>query len=124
MRPDLARQALAAVRREHASGHTCTDGKWWNPRTGTRSPCPTLTHLDTADRVLAALGTQVHAAAHQPRHVDAVATAMTSTPLGEMSPENAEAWRGLARQAIEALSYSLDTSDALTERAATAAARV
>lgn len=119
----LATAAIDAVRLDHTNGHTCTDGKWYNPRAGTRSKCQTLTHLDLAHLQVTALGAQVHAAAHTPRHVDAVAGALVATPLPELSPENVEAWRGLARQGIEALAYSLETTDQLTERATQVAGR-
>lgn len=116
MRPDLALTAIDAVRADHLHGHTCTDGKWFNPHAGSRTACPVLCHLNTALAQVTGLGTQVHDAAHQARHVDAVAAALIATPLAELSPDNQEAWRGLARQGIEALAWSLENNAQLTER--------
>lgn len=116
MRPDLALTAIDAVRADHAHGHTCTDGKWYNPHAGSRTPCAVLGHLNTAYTQTQALAAQVHLAAHTARHVDAVAAALVATPLAELSADNQEAWRGLARQGIEALAWSLENNDQLTER--------
>lgn len=117
MRPDLALTAIDAVRADHAHGHTCSDGKWYNPHAGTRTRCQTAVHLDTASNQVTLLGTQVQVAATQTRHIDAVAAALVATPLAELSPDNQEAWRGLARQGIEALAWSLENNDQLTQRA-------
>jgi hypothetical protein len=117
VRPDLALTAIDAVRADHAHGHTCTDGKWYNPLAGSRTTCQVLAHLNTARQQLDRLAAQVHDAAHTARHVDAVAAALVATPLAELSPDNQEAWRGLARQGIEALAYSLENNDQLTQRA-------
>lgn len=124
MKPDLALAAIDAVRADHAHGHTCTDGKWYNPHAGTRTSCQVWRHLDVARVQVYLLGQQIHAAAHTPRHVDAVAAALIATPLAELSPDNQEAWRGLARQGIEALAYSLENNDQLTQRAEALAVRL
>lgn len=124
MTPDLALQSITAVRQIHAQGHTCTDGRWYNPRAGTRSRCQTLAHLDTAHEQVTRLRTQVHDAAHSDRHVDAVAAALTSTPLTELPEDVRTGWRHMARLAVEALAWSLANSTALTDRAAALHARI
>lgn len=123
MKPDLALTALDAVRREHNRGHTCTDGKWFNPNAGTRSRCATLAHVDTATEQVTRLATQVHDAAHADRHVHAVAAALVSTPLAELPPDVREGWVHMSHLAIEALAYSLETNDQLTEAARAVQAR-
>lgn len=122
-RPNLALVAIDAVRAPHQIGHRCEDGQWHNPNAGTRTRCQVLRHLDVARRQVERYSTQVHDAAHTPRHVDAVAQGMTGLVLADLHPDDANGWRTAARYAIEALSFSLDTNDALTDRAAAAAAR-
>lgn len=122
-RPMLGIVALDAARTPHLVGHRCTDGNWWNPKAGTRPACDTLRHLDVARTQIERLTTRVHDAAHTDRHVAAVATALTSTPLSELPADVRDGWLHMARLAVEALAYSLETNDALTDRAAAAAAR-
>lgn len=117
MMPDLAVTAIEAVRAVHQHGHTCTDGKWYNPHAGTRSRCQTLAHLDTALAQVGLLSAQVHTAAHTDRHVHAVAAAICAMPLADLPPDAVDTWVGIARQAVEALAYSLETSEDLTARA-------
>ena len=125
MSPELALQALAVVTEPHLVGHTCTDGRWWNPRTGTKTPCPVYLHLVTVTQQVQRLAEQVHVAAHQPRHVEAVASGLLAgTPLAELPPEEREGWVTMAQQAISALAVSLDGNQALTDRATAAAGRV
>lgn len=121
-RPNLALQSLGAIAIGHTGGHRC-DGEWFNDQTGTRTPCPTLRRLNVIRTQIERLLTQVHDAAHTPRHVDAVAQGMTGLVLADLHPDDADGWRQTARYAIEALSFSLENNDALTDRAAAAAAR-
>lgn len=123
MKPDLALQSLEAVSAPHQIGHRCADGQWHNPNAGTRTRCQVLRHLDTARTQLERYSTAVHDAAHTPRHIEAVATALTSTPLTELPADVRDGWEHMARLAVEALAWSLENNDALTDRAAAAAAR-
>lgn len=124
MRPDLALTAINAVREHHAYGHTCHDGRWYNPNAGTRSPCPDLRHLDTAREQVERLHASVHEAAHTDRHAVAVAEGMTGLTMSALDPESREGWTLTARMAIEALAASLDGDDDLTARARAASARI
>lgn len=108
MRTALAQQAIQAAADDHIHGHICADGKWYNPRVGTRSRCQTLAHLDTASEQVTRLSQQVHQAAHNDEQMRTVAAAMISTPFEELHPEHAEAWLHIARLGVEALAAILD----------------
>lgn len=108
MKPTRALSLIETTASHHRYGHHCHDGQWYNQRTGDRTPCQVVTDLETAAAEVTHLHTQVHQAAHTPEQVDVVAAALVSTPLEELDPEQQEAWRHLARLAIEALAAELD----------------
>lgn len=119
-RPNLALASIDAARRPHDHGHTCTDGKWWNPNTGTRSSCPTRLSLLTAATQVQHLFDQVHEAAHDDDAAVAVAEGMTGLVMVELAEDDAEGWTTTARMAIEALAAHLDHDPDLEARAAAA----
>lgn len=98
---------LTDLESPHRGGHHCTaaDGFWVSHR----DQCPAIGHVATIRATVDDLTTRVHAAAHNPEAVDAVATGMLAgTPLSDLHPEQAEGWRHLTRLAIEALAHHLD----------------
>jgi hypothetical protein len=117
MRPALALAALDAALLPHRGGHRCTDGKWWNDATGTRTPCPTRIHLDLAHEQVGKLHASVHEAAHDTDAATAVAEGMTGLVMAELSADDREGWVLTARMAIEALAEHLDRDPAREARA-------
>lgn len=120
-RPDAALAAINAVLDLHQGGHSCADTsvsqpRWFNDRAGARESCPTRRHLLTALEQVQHLHDQVHEAAHTPVTVYEVASAMVSTSLSDLDPEQAEGWLHLARLAIEALAHELGRDPAQEER--------
>jgi hypothetical protein len=110
MHPSAA-HALADLQQiadAHRFAHTCTDGVWYNPHAGPRTPCSVtglVTHLRTeVHRLL----TAVPDAAHDPDLIDAVAHRMTGFDLSELPQEEADGWRTTAGNAVEALADLLD----------------
>lgn len=105
-------QLAEQISLEHVVPHTCTDGQWYNPRAVTSGPCPTATTLRSLAAV-ATIGDQaVHGAAHHDEAVDAVMSAMLSTPLSELAALDADAvdpWRLMTRLALEGLAAWLDS---------------
>lgn len=109
--PPQATAALAAIRAvavKHTGGHRCSDGKWYNDQTGTRTPCDISLHLTLATGQVARLAGLVRTAAVDGRHIDAVAEGMTGLVLTELAAEDAAGWRQTAAYAITALADSLD----------------
>lgn len=124
MKPTLALASIDAAEAPHRHGHTCTDGRWWNPNAGTRSPCPIQGHLRVAREQVEKLHAQVHEAAHDTPTVDAVAEGMTGLVLADLQPEDRDGWRMATRLAIESLAEQLDRDAALEARAAAVRARL
>lgn len=125
MRPTLALASIDRASLAHRHGHRCDDGQWYNPNTGTKTPCPITASLTIAATQIQRLHAQVHDASHNPTVVDLVAEAMLAgTPLADLPPENADGWRHLTRLAIEALAEYLDRDPVLEARAAAAVERI
>lgn len=124
MRTTLAETAIAAAAAPHRQAHICTDGRWYNPHAGTRTPCPTLGHLTTATEQVTRLGAAVHDAAHNDDAARYVAEGMTGLVMAQVDAESREGWTTTARMAVEALSEWLDRDPALEGRATAALARL
>jgi hypothetical protein len=106
--PDLVGAALDALTDPHIGGHRCTDGLWWNPNAGTRTPCPTLGHLRLIAEQVDRLRTQVHDAAHTPTSCNVVAEAFTGLTLAALPIYDAVSYHHAGRLALEALAAHLD----------------
>lgn len=120
MRTDLITAALTANEVHHRYGHTCEDGRWWNPNTGTNTPCPPLALLRLAQTQLGAVRTTVHAAAHNDDHalvVGVAAAGYEDVDLNEVDDESRAGFLAMGRRAIEALSHRLDTDPDTEARA-------
>lgn len=111
-----AHALLTVLEQPHQGGHHCpatntpTARGSWVPFRDTCEPRATIANLRA---IIGRLGEQVHAAAHDDKAVDVVASAMLAgTPLGELSPEVAEGWRQMARLAIEGLAGHLEKQGA------------
>lgn len=107
-----AYDALARLSYHHEGGHRCYDDRWYNPRTGSRVPCPALTHLTTLRTTLTNLREQTHRAAQDPAAVRAVAEGMTGLTMADLGGEDRGAWETTARWAIEALAEHLHPTPA------------
>lgn len=116
MKPTLALAAITAAAAPHQGGHTCTDGKWYNPNAGTRGPCPTIGHLRTAAEQVEKLHASVHEAAHDTPAAEHVAQSMTGLVMTELNDEDREGWTRTARMAIEGLAEWLDRDPDLIAR--------
>lgn len=125
MRPTLALTAIDSVAVHHRYGHTCHDGKWWNPNTGTRTPCPILASLDLAAGQVRGLHTQVHDAAHDNNTAGLVGMAAAGyTPRDVEDEEVRDGMVVMGRAAIEELARLLDRDPATAARATAARARL
>lgn len=108
MSPDAAYASIDAAALPHLHGHSCTDGRWYNENAGSRSACPTLTHLRHARAQVGLLDSQVHRAAHDDAAVRATAEGMTGLVMADLGGDDREGWMQTARDAIEALAAHLD----------------
>lgn len=99
---------VTAIRYHHEIPHTCLDGVWYNPRVTGAQPCEHIVHLRTIAALTRLLDTATHAAAHHDEAVDHIVNAMLSTPIAEIPNDVRDAWRYLARLAVEALAGWLD----------------
>lgn len=122
MQPTRALSAIESVAHRHRGGHRCIDGNWYNDNAGARVACGTLTALRGAADDVRRLHAQVHDAAHDPEAVDAVMSAMLSTPVEDIDPGERDPWRHLTRLAIEGLAHHLDQDTSPEARRAEAAA--
>lgn len=108
MTADLVGAALDALTDPHVGGHRCTDGLWWNPNAGTRTPCPTLGHLRLIAEQVDRYRQQVHTAAHDDTAARVVAEGFTGLTLADLSADDAVAYHHAGRLALEALAAHLD----------------
>ena len=99
------RRILDRLAVPHSGGHTCTSGVW----VPHRDLCSVREDINELIALTEHMENRVHEAAHTPGQVEVVASALLAeTPLTELDPETAEAWRYIARSAIESLAYLLD----------------
>lgn len=125
MRNTLALTSIESVALHHRFGHTCHDGRWHNPGTGTRTPCPVLATLDLTAGQVRGLGTQVHDAAHDDATAYRVGLAAAGYEPGDVNDQEVhDGVLAMGRQAIEALAYLLDRDPDLEARHAAATERI
>lgn len=111
-----ARLALAGIDEiltDHRGGHRCTDGQWYNPNAGPRTPCPTAGILGLVAGQIRGLAAQVHEAAHNDSHalqVGLAAVGYTEEELADTDQpdDDRQGVIGMGRAAIERLSEILD----------------
>ena len=98
--------AVETLTGQHQSQHRCDDGIHYGPKAFHKCPmnraAATLTDAITAERA------RVHAAAHDPDAVCAVAEGMTGLTMADLTADDRQGWELTARMAIEALAAHLD----------------